>query len=246
MIPGHWRQGVVFHWNGPPMRLGNKPHAACEGAVRAIQAYHQRKWSDVAYSWMFCNHGVIFECRGANWNQFANGADDVGEHNGGDRSWYTAMWLGGIGEEPSADAIQAAEDIVAAVRFVGAGSRVLPHSDFKHKTCPGPSLTSLARRMDNQALIPPAPRTEAPAAAEGIPEIPLEEDQMYFVLTSIPTLDGNGAPAVFQIHRDPVTRLLFRTHVTPDEWAVLSAGHVARLVGWDAVSKIVEAPPVAF
>jgi hypothetical protein len=236
------------------MRLGGRAHAACEGAVRGIQAYHQRKgWSDIAYSWMFCNHGVIFECRGSQWNQFANGADLVGENNGGDRSWYTAMWLGGTGEEPSADAIQAAEDIVAAVRFVGAGSRVLPHLDFRVKTCPGPALTSLARRMDNQALTPPEAVYVPPVAAESKPEpLPVEAitnavpegEEMFFIQTSVPTLDGIGDYRIYQIYRDVPSGLLLKLHVPPAEWAVLRHGYIPRPVPWADVSVITDAPHI--
>lgn len=41
-------------------------HRNCAARVRAVQAFHQgqRGWCDIAYNWLVCKHGYVFEGRG--------------------------------------------------------------------------------------------------------------------------------------------------------------------------------------
>lgn len=154
-IGGSRRSGVVLHWNGPPMGFDpSHPNEQRERrAVRAIVDFHRDSagWSDGAYSFI-AGHvpDVVYEVRGDVWDQFANGRDVVGADDGNDREWYSVMCLIGEGEEMSPTM---EHNVLAAIdrcRANGAGMRVLPHSDFKYKACPGPDLTRLARRVDNK------------------------------------------------------------------------------------------------
>lgn len=157
VISASARRGIVFHWNGPPLKLdtGRSPDALLRQEIskaRALQRYQQGKgWSDLAYSYLVGQSGAIFVVRDL-WDQFANGADDVGVNDGADSVWFTVMWMGGEGEKPTFAALDALAELVSHVRQLGAGNRVLPHLDFKHKTCPGPDLTAVARRWDRQPL----------------------------------------------------------------------------------------------
>jgi hypothetical protein len=140
--------GVVLHHNGPAM--GIVDHSQCWVKVLNIQSYHMntKGWLDIAYTALFCDHGYVFEGRGWHKRQGANGDDDVGPDDGPDSRWLTFMWLGGIGEVPSAEAMEAARWCVAEARARGAGWAVKPHSDFKNKPCPGDELRAFARQFD--------------------------------------------------------------------------------------------------
>jgi len=148
-IPASSRRGLVVHWNGPPLRTSGPGDE--QAKLRGIQRYHQstQRWPDAAYSYAVGNSGNVYELRGG-WNQFANGDDDVGADDGPDSRWFTVLWLGGAGETPTPAAYASLVELVGSLRRSGAGPRVLPHSDFKPKTCPGPDLTAWCRSMDSQ------------------------------------------------------------------------------------------------
>lgn len=153
------RKGVVLHWNGPPLRLNTNADAAAlrrreRAVVKAIQRFHQRNqgWSDAAYSYLVGQSGTIYEVRGDNWDQFANGSDNVGVNDGSDKDFYTVMVMIGEGERPTAAAKNAVTAIVGHVRGLGTGDRVLPHNAFKRKTCPGKDLIELARTLDRTVI----------------------------------------------------------------------------------------------
>ena len=159
VIKASSRKGVVLHWNGPPLKLdlsGSRAALARRetAVVKAIQRFHQggHNWSDSAYSFMVGQSGTIFEVRGDEWDQFANGADSVGPNDGADRDFYTIMVMIGEGEKPTAAAKDSVKAVVAHLRGLGAGDRVLPHNAFKRKTCPGVELTLLAGRLDRTPI----------------------------------------------------------------------------------------------
>lgn len=53
--------GHTIHWEGSG---GNPDHGQCANEVRSIQAYHQHTgYYDIAYNWVVCIHGVVFEGR---------------------------------------------------------------------------------------------------------------------------------------------------------------------------------------
>lgn len=59
--PDHQPSGHTLHWEGAG---GNSDHGQCAGEVRSIQRYHfSTGYSDIAYNWIVCVHGVIFEGR---------------------------------------------------------------------------------------------------------------------------------------------------------------------------------------
>lgn len=49
-----------------------RSHADCAGRVRAMQRFHMtadprdesKPWWDIAYNWLFCHHGAVFQGRG--------------------------------------------------------------------------------------------------------------------------------------------------------------------------------------
>ena len=59
-------------------------HANCAGRVKGIQSFHMspspsdptKPWCDIAYNFLFCKHGFVFEGRGWKNKSGATGADN--------------------------------------------------------------------------------------------------------------------------------------------------------------------------
>lgn len=146
------KKGFVIHWNGPPANCVGQSHSRCERFWAAVVRYHAetKGWGDVAYSFGVCPHGIVFTGRGWNKRQWANGRDVVGPNDGTDSEWYTVFAFLGEGEKPTGAMIAGVRSIIKQGRDTGrCGTRVLPHKDFKFKTCPGPEFTVLSRQWDN-------------------------------------------------------------------------------------------------
>jgi len=164
------RRGVVIHWNGP--KIGQPEHQGCPGLVRGIQDFHMdsKGWTDIAYSFVACQHGTVYEGRGWRGFQFANGSvkppAGTGRFDltvdGSSEHWYTVLCLTGgdhdakgrvLDEQrPSAALVGALTGLVEIARDKGAGREVKPHNDFRVKSCPGPTLHSHVRRWDGAAV----------------------------------------------------------------------------------------------
>jgi hypothetical protein len=173
-------RGWAVHYNGPPMET--KDQADEIRKVRAIQNFHMdaKGWSDIAYSVMIGQSGTIYEGRGWDWDQFANGDDEVApfaEH--GTKGWRSVCWLGGVGQEPSSAVIRVLTMLIHYSRVEkGMGLEVHPHLDWQPKPCPGPRLTQLCRTLNNWPipLGPLEPAPQPPAPQPGLPST--QEDDM--------------------------------------------------------------------
>lgn len=152
------RRGFVNHWNGPPANCVGQPHARCERFWAAVKRFHGEKfgakWAATSlYSFGVCPHGVVFTGCGWDGRQAANGRDVVGENDGTDSEWFTVFSFLGEGEKPTGPMITAVRKLIKQGRDAGrCGLRVLPHKNFKFKTCPGPEMTVLSRQWDNTAF----------------------------------------------------------------------------------------------
>lgn len=148
-------RGWAFHFNGPPLNADGGQSEEMR-KLRAIQNYHMdtKGWSDIAYSFAIGQSGLIYEGRGWDWDQFANGDDEVYPFNeGGNKRWRSICWLGGLGEEPTSEVIRNLTELVAYSRRIkNMGLEVKPHLDWQDKPCPGPRLTGLARTLDNWTI----------------------------------------------------------------------------------------------
>lgn len=125
--------GLAIHWEAaaPPA-----DHAKCDDAVRLIQAFHMgpsRKWNDIAYNAIACNHGYLYQ--GRIGGTAANGTDFGNQH------FPAACWLGGPGHVPTDAALGALHDAKAYLH-VSSDKPVYPHNHFFATACPGPALTA--------------------------------------------------------------------------------------------------------
>lgn len=124
--------GVAVHWEGPP--IGAHPHAACADRVQSIQRFHMdtRGWNDIAYNFVVCPHGSVYEGRGWGARSAANGTQMANEH------YHAVCYLGGEGDPFTSAAKSAIVQAVAeSRRRYPAGSAVVPHSVFRPTACPG-------------------------------------------------------------------------------------------------------------
>lgn len=142
--------GVAGHYNGGKLGLtGLTDHARCEASWRADQNYHMdtNGWVDIAYTGAFCQHGICMAGRGFGVRTAANGT------NVGNQNYYAFCWIGGAGDTPTTDALNAFEWWVNEARLAGkAGMRVVPHSGLFATSCPGDIVRARCAAIDNHSL----------------------------------------------------------------------------------------------
>ncbi|MGP4110703.1 N-acetylmuramoyl-L-alanine amidase [Streptomyces sp. 4N509B] len=132
-----WNGGVAIHYvGGDP--VARDDHGDCAEQVRIIQDQHMddNGWSDIAYTYLVCVHGHVFEGRGPWRRTAANGAGE------GNQNWYAICGLvGGVPGtyDPVTPAmVRAIRRTVAALREAGgAGLGINRHGDLSPTDCPG-------------------------------------------------------------------------------------------------------------
>lgn len=143
--------GVTLHWEGP--RMGTFSHDRCADKVRGIQGFHRdaRGWADIAYNFVVCPHGWIFEGRGIGTTSAANGDTKP------NADWYAVCYLGGEGDGLTDDGKAGMLEAVRYLRRNGAGHRVNGHRDHKSTACPGDDIYRWLQTADfDQARPAPA------------------------------------------------------------------------------------------
>lgn len=153
------KKGQQIHWTASP-KASSLHHPGCYDQVKGMQRFHMdtRKWSDIAYNFVVCNHGFVFAGRGWGVRNGASGTAD------GNANYLAVASIAGPGDPINSNYIEAIRDIVTEhVDKHGGGDVQKPHSFFKSTACPGPDLTRLAstgmlaRRVDDAAPSTPAP-----------------------------------------------------------------------------------------
>lgn len=135
-------RGVKVHYEGTyvPKSLADS-HGQCAGRMRAIQASHLankvENYSDIAYNFVVCPHGYVFEGRGLGYKTGANGNQALNKKD------YSVMgMLGNSGlVQPPAAMLGGIIDAINLCRKQGdAGSWVGGHKDGFPTACPGEHL----------------------------------------------------------------------------------------------------------
>lgn len=184
--------GLTIHYED----AASVPHAQCASAVRGIQAYHMdyHGWLDIAYSWLGCQHGYVFEGRGPHQRTAANGTND------GNAQALAHCLMIGEGETPSDAALNFAATMARVARDNGAGHNINGHRDWLSTSCPGDptyarldTIRSLADQPNptpTPAPNPPQPPEDEPMRDERIITIPPPDDQGRQLVTT----DKDGHP----------------------------------------------------
>lgn len=193
------RQGFTVHHNGPPAECVGQGHSRCERFWAGVKNWHinGNGWSDIAYSFGICPHGIRFTGRGWVKSQFANGDDEVGADDDINGPWYSVLMFVGGGpgtgdpeEKPTAAMDHGLDLLITEGRRSGrCGMRVKPHSDWKRKPCPGPHYYTYCRTWDNQDIVrdPPMKEWDEMASKAEVKEALAEVLDVY-------ANDQSGAP----------------------------------------------------
>ncbi len=127
------------HWNGPTITAGGQTtwdHSKCVSLVQGIQKFHMdiRGWSDIAYNFIVCPHGYVFEGRGLNVINAGNGT------NAGNRSSHAVVCLAGEGNPFSSEEKLGFRECVKYISDnTPAPNQAIGHRDHKVTVCPGPA-----------------------------------------------------------------------------------------------------------
>lgn len=142
--------GVTVH-HVDDVHVARSSHSSCAGQVRGIQDYHMDShgWVDIAYTYLVCVHGYVFEGRGPGYRTAANGTTS------GNQNWYAVCGLVG---GTSSDYDDVTDGLIDAFQWSvsylrssgGAGSGINRHLDHKSTECPG----SLSDYVVNGAMEP--------------------------------------------------------------------------------------------
>ncbi|MGW4663165.1 peptidoglycan recognition protein family protein [Streptosporangium sandarakinum] len=138
-------RGVKVHYVGSLVNSSSEEACrttGCRNKVRAIQRQHMDSngWSDIAYNLLVCEHGVVWEGRGARVLSAANGAGLNSGH------YAVCALIGNRGlTEPSDALLGGLRDAIEYLRERGAGSEIKGHRDGYSTDCPGGPLYAWVR-----------------------------------------------------------------------------------------------------
>lgn len=128
------RRGVKLHYLGTPYT--DRPHTSCAAYVRQLQAQHMdgNGWSDIGYSFLVCTHGWVYEGRGLERRNSANGSTALNEQD-----YAVLLLVGSSGlTEPTSVQLGGARDAIEYCRKEGpAGVWLGGHRDGYATQCPG-------------------------------------------------------------------------------------------------------------
>jgi hypothetical protein len=145
--------GVAVHYSAA--NLGSSPDSLCDDKVRGIQNYHMdhNGWADIAYSFLACPHGNLFEGRGTGKGSAANGTTQA------NLDYYAVCALGGPADKPSLEMLSAIGLGIGRCRKAGAALKVIGHRDLFPTACPGTALYAFVT-ADHWKTIPTTPTPE--------------------------------------------------------------------------------------
>jgi hypothetical protein len=131
------RAGVKIHYLGEQYTFGD--HSSCPAYLRKLQASHMdgNGWSDIGYSFVVCEHGVVFEGRGLNRRNSANGDVPLNEAH-----YAVCGLVGSSGStEPTPDQLNGLRDAIEYCQQQGPASpEIKGHRDGYQTDCPGGPL----------------------------------------------------------------------------------------------------------
>lgn len=173
--------GLKIHYEGTPVPV--KDHSYCDDRWKAIRASHLANtaegYSDVAYNWAVCNHGIVFEGRGWGKRTGANGTASL------NRTHNAILWMGGTSGvvTPSAVAVESIKGLIHYLRSKGAGKEIKGHRDGYATSCPGDPMYSLVKSGKLE------PTVVAPTPPKEVPDVnPVEQNQLEYVYNTVSAL----------------------------------------------------------
>lgn len=135
---------------------GSGDHERCRNQVRGIQNYHQSipDQSDIEYSHLGCNHGVVFQGRATGIKTGANGSAET------NRTMPSFCMLMGVGDRPSEALYEAAGWWHAQIEArAGHTLEMKGHRDIYSTSCPGDAIYPWVTSGGYRKSPPPPPNT---------------------------------------------------------------------------------------
>lgn len=149
--------GVAIHYTGMDSDE-QSDHLNCASRVRGIQRFHMnpepqgRGWSDIAYNYLVCKHGYVYEGRGYGYRSAAQGT------NAGNDGYHAVCFLGDDTkgrDDVTDDGRRALGEITRSIMLRSNTSQGLPHSAFHDTACPGDDLRTWVKA---KGWLPPQPK----------------------------------------------------------------------------------------
>lgn len=137
-------RGVKVHYLGSP--YSSRAHSGCDDKVREIRAAHLANtaegYVDIAYNALVCEHGYVFEGRGAHKRCGANGTSSLNLAH-----YAVCALLGSSGMTQPTDAmLHGLRDAIEWLRSAGAAdTEIRGHRDGWATACPGDPLYAWVR-----------------------------------------------------------------------------------------------------
>ncbi|MDQ0943261.1 N-acetylmuramoyl-L-alanine amidase [Streptomyces sp. V1I1] len=165
-------RGVKFHYLGSA--YASRSHDKCDEQVRAIRAAHlankKEGYVDVAYNFLVCEHGHVFEGRGVRKRTGANGNQALNLQD------YAVCALlakkGGGLDEPTDAMLEGLADARQLLRENGAGAWVGGHRDGHNTACPGDALYDWVKRgAPRPGGTPPPPVETKPSTPKPVVDL---------------------------------------------------------------------------
>lgn len=145
-------RGFAYHWEAAAPRAD---HSQCQNQVDGIRAYHKTHgYVDIAYSWVFCNHGQIFFGRG--WGSSAATCGTSWND-----TYASGCWLGGPGYSPEPNAYAAINTLHNEAYARGARD-FIGHRDACSTQCPGDDIWRHVHAGFPGTVTPPPPEPPKP------------------------------------------------------------------------------------
>lgn len=223
--------GIAVHWEAAPPRAN---HNQCAGQVEEIRHYHiTHDYSDIAYSFLVCNHGQVFNGRG--WDR-QSAATCNGSFNS--RFWSVCA-MTGPGHDSTPEMRRAIRAVVDEARQRGA-REVICHRDACATACPGDEICGWVKAGlsidDHQEPAPPVP--EPTRRSKHVIYAINDSDDAYQLVGSDPQNKKHyiklfGTEVLINHHQgSPLV------HVNLDEFKAFVAGDLQALAaagarGWD-------------
>ncbi|MFF5790260.1 N-acetylmuramoyl-L-alanine amidase [Streptomyces sp. NPDC012693] len=164
--------GVKVHYLGTAYT--SRPHAQCAAYVRQIRASHlankKEGYVDVAYNFLVCEHGSVYEGRGVHKRTGANGTAALNL-----RDYAVCALLGSGGLVKPTDAmLNGIRDAIEELRERGgAGKWVGGHRDGHPTTCPGDALYDWVQRGAPRPTVEEEPEQKPPTSPRPAPPRPV-------------------------------------------------------------------------
>ncbi len=158
-------KGVKVHYEGTPVPTSLVDHHdQCDDRMRAIQASHlantKEDYSDIAYNFVVCPHGYVYEGRGLHKKTAANGNQPLNIAH-----YAVCGMVGSEGYTHPTDAqLDGIRDAIDYLQHDGgAGQEIKGHRDGYATECPGAPLYTwvVAGAPRPASTTPPKPVTPA-------------------------------------------------------------------------------------